>query len=78
SSSNDLAYGIASVTERYQPELLLVTRGKAGVLAAFQQKFTHFNARPVASVDTTGAGDAFVAGLLASLAANGMPTDMTA
>jgi fructokinase len=45
------------------------------VLAAFQQKFTHFNARPVASVDTTGAGDAFVAGLLASLAANGMPTD---
>ena len=78
SSSNDLAYGIASVTERYQPELLLVTRGKAGVLAAFQQKFTHFNARPVVSVDTTGAGDAFVAGLLASLAANGMPTDVTA
>ena len=55
SSSNDLAYGIASVTERYQPELLLVTRGKAGVLAAFQQKFTHFNARPVASVDTAAA-----------------------
>lgn len=78
SGSNDLAHGIASVTERYQPELLLVTRGKAGVLAAFQQKFTHFNARPVVSVDTTGAGDAFVAGLLASLAANGMPTDMTA
>ena len=78
SGSHDLAQGIASVTERYQPELLLVTRGKAGVLAAFQQKFTHFNARPVVSVDTTGAGDAFVAGLLASLAANGMPTDMTA
>lgn len=78
SGSNDLAQGIASVTERYQPELLLVTKGKAGVLAAFQQEFTHFNARPVISVDTTGAGDAFVAGLLASLAANGMPTDVTA
>ncbi|MDF3831181.1 MULTISPECIES: aminoimidazole riboside kinase [unclassified Pseudocitrobacter] len=78
SGSNDLAQGIASVTERYQPELLLVTQGKAGVLAAFQQEFTHFNARPVISVDTTGAGDAFVAGLLASLAANGMPTDVTA
>ncbi len=78
SGSNDLAQGIASVTERYQPELLLVTQGKAGVLGAFQQEFTHFNARPVVSVDTTGAGDAFVAGLLASLAANGMPTDMTA
>lgn len=78
SGSDDLAYGIASVTERYQPELLLVTRGKAGVLAAFQQQFTHFSAKPVVSVDTTGAGDAFVAGLLASLAANGMPTDIAA
>ncbi|QJI75128.1 aminoimidazole riboside kinase [Citrobacter freundii] len=74
SGSKDLAYGIASVTERYQPELLLVTRGKAGVLAAF----THFSAKPVVSVDTTGAGDAFVAGLLASLAANGMPADINA
>lgn len=26
SGSDDLAYGIASVTERYQPELLLVTQ----------------------------------------------------
>jgi hypothetical protein len=32
----------------------------------------------VVSVDTTGAGDAFVAGLLASLAANGIPTDIAA
>ncbi len=78
SGSDDLAHGIASITERYQPELLLVTQGKAGVLAAFQQQFTHFSARPVVSVDTTGAGDAFVAGLLASLAANGMPTDINA
>lgn len=76
SGSDDLALGIANVAERYQPELLLVTQGKAGVLAAFQQQFIHFNAKPVVSVDTTGAGDAFVAGLLASLAANGMPTDI--
>jgi len=76
SGSDDLAQGIANVVERYQPELLLVTQGKAGVLAAFQQQFIHFNAKPVVSVDTTGAGDAFVAGLLASLAANGMPTDI--
>ncbi|WEJ89833.1 MAG: aminoimidazole riboside kinase [Klebsiella huaxiensis] len=78
SGSDDLAQGIANVVERYQPELLLVTQGKAGVLAAFQQQFIHFNAKPVVSVDTTGAGDAFVAGLLASLAANGMPTDINA
>jgi len=76
SGSDDLAQGIASITARYQPELLLVTQGKAGVLAAFQQQFTHFSAKPVVSVDTTGAGDAFVAGLLASLAAKGMPTDI--
>lgn len=76
SGSNDIAQGIASITERYQPELLLVTQGKAGVIAAFQQQFIHFSAKPVVSVDTTGAGDAFVAGLLASLAANGMPADI--
>jgi fructokinase len=71
--SDDVSAGIAALTRRYQPELLLVTQGKAGVLAAFQQQFTHFRAQPVVSVDTTGAGDAFVAGLLASLAAKGMP-----
>ncbi len=74
--SEDLERGIACVAERYQPELLLVTQGKAGVLAAFRQQFIHFKAKPVVSVDTTGAGDAFVAGLLASLAAQGMPTDI--
>jgi fructokinase len=78
SGSDDIALGIASITERYQPELLLVTQGKAGVIAAFQQQFTHLSAKPVVSVDTTGAGDAFVAGLLASLAANGMPTNINA
>ncbi|UWM62257.1 aminoimidazole riboside kinase [Enterobacter sp. CP102] len=78
SGSNDIAQGIASITERYQPELLLVTQGKAGVIAAFRQQFAHFSAKPVISVDTTGAGDAFVAGLLASLAANGMPADINA
>ncbi|MGE0971492.1 aminoimidazole riboside kinase [Klebsiella sp. WOUb02] len=76
SGSSDLAQGIAILTQRYRPDLLLVTQGKAGVLAAFQQRTIHFAAKPVVSVDTTGAGDAFVAGLLASLAANGIPTDL--
>lgn len=71
SGSDDLAQGIASVTERYQPELLLVTQGKAGVLAAFQQQFIHFNAKPVVSVDTTYAGDAFVAGCSPALLPTG-------
>lgn len=37
-------------------------------------KNLYFPATPVVSVDTTGAGDAFVAGLLAALAAEGMPS----
>lgn len=78
SGRDDLVERITALTQRYQPELLLVTQGKAGVLTAFQQQLIHFSAQPVVSVDTTGAGDAFVAGLLASLAAKGMPTDPAA
>ncbi len=62
----------------FSQKLLLVTQGKAGVQALFQQQHIHFPARPVVSVDTTGAGDAFVAGLLASLAAHGFPEDVAA
>ncbi len=53
--------------------LLLVTQGKDGVMARWQGKNLYFPATPVVSVDTTGAGDAFVAGLLAALAAEGCP-----
>jgi fructokinase len=35
SGRDDLVEGITALTQRYQPELLLVTQGKAGVLAAF-------------------------------------------
>jgi sugar/nucleoside kinase (ribokinase family) len=47
--------------------------GKAGVLALFQGDIFHYPSVPVASVDTTGAGDAFVAGLLWQLAQTGLP-----
>ncbi|MFS2221637.1 aminoimidazole riboside kinase [Pantoea sp. B65] len=53
---------------RYQPSLLLVTQGKAGVTLWRNQQLQHFSAPQVQVVDTTGAGDAFVAGLLAALA----------
>ena len=43
-------------------------------MARWQGKNLYFPATPVVSVDTTGAGDAFVAGLLAALAAEGMPS----
>lgn len=53
--------------------LLLVTQGKEGVLVYYHGQIYHYEARPVVCVDTTGAGDAFVAGLLSGLAANGLP-----
>lgn len=73
SGSDDIVSGIARLNARYQPTLLLVTQGKAGVQAALRGQVSHFPARPVVAVDTTGAGDAFVAGLLAGLAAHGYP-----
>ena len=71
SGSDDIVSGIARLNARFQPTLLLVTQGKAGVQAALRGQVSHFPARPVVAVDTTGAGDAFVAGLLAGLAAHG-------
>ena len=76
SGSDDIVSGIARLNARFQPTLLLVT-GKAGS-AALRGQVSHFPARPVVAVDTTGAGDAFVAGLLAGLAAHGIPDNLAA
>ena len=78
SGSDDIVSGIARLNARFQPTLLLVTQGKAGVQAALRGQVSHFPARPVVAVDTTGAGDAFVAGLLAGLGAHGIPDNLAA
>ena len=52
--------------------MLLITQGKDGVLA-YRRKDASLIQHPapkVTAVDTTGAGDAFVAGLLTGLARN--------
>ena len=59
SGSDDIVSGIARLNARFQPTLLLVTQGKAGVQAALRGQVSHFPARPVVAVDTTGAGDVF-------------------
>ncbi|HBQ0215092.1 TPA: aminoimidazole riboside kinase [Klebsiella pneumoniae] len=69
--SDDIVSGIARLNARFQPTLLLVTQGKAGVQAALRGQVSHFPARPVVAVDTTGAGDAFVA-------AHGIPDNLAA
>lgn len=72
-ASTDLRIAMKTLAERFAIKLLLVTQGKAGVQALLQGDIFHYPSEPVASVDTTGAGDAFVAGLLWQLAQTGLP-----
>lgn len=72
-ASTDLRTGMKTLVKRFAIKLLLVTQGKAGVLVLFQGDIFHYPGSPVKSVDTTGAGDAFVAGLLWGLAQDGLP-----
>ncbi|MFZ3390116.1 MULTISPECIES: aminoimidazole riboside kinase [Buttiauxella] len=67
-----LSEGIKQLCQRYNPELLLVTQGKNGVLAYRRKNasLVQHSTPKVTAVDTTGAGDAFVAGLLTGLAQN--------
>jgi len=66
---------MSELAARFSIRLLLVTRGREGVMACYQGRLSHFAATPVESVDSTGAGDAFVAGLLWELAKSGLPAD---
>ena len=65
-----LSEGILRLCQRHDPQLLLVTQGKDGVSVYRKQdaSLMQYPAPKVKALDTTGAGDAFVAGLLAGLA----------
>ncbi len=65
SGEDDLAAGLATLSG---PVLVLVTRGAAGVVARLDGELLEWVGQKVTPLDTTGAGDAFVAGLLAALA----------
>jgi fructokinase len=69
----DPQQSMLSLAETYHIQLLLVTMGKAGVQVLFNNTMYHFQAPEIVSIDTTGAGDAFVAGLLWGLAEYGLP-----
>ncbi len=47
--------------------MLLVTKGAEGVVVCYRGQVHHFAGMSVNCVDSTGAGDAFVAGLLTGL-----------
>jgi len=61
--------------QHYNAPLKLITKGKDGSIVLWQGKTFSFDSFHVNSIDTTGAGDAFVAGLLSSIASSGMPED---
>ncbi|PWC10953.1 aminoimidazole riboside kinase [Brenneria corticis] len=68
SGADEVEAGIEQLMQRYPIRLLLVTLGSEGVWLHNRQQRQHFPAPYVTPVDTTGAGDAFVAGLLQGLA----------
>jgi fructokinase len=53
--------------KRFPSSLKIVTRGIQGAIALWQDLVIHVGSYKVKSVDTTGAGDAFIAGLLANI-----------
>lgn len=72
SGEDDLLAGLATLSG---PALVLVTRGAAGVVARLGGDLLEWVGQKVTPLDTTGAGDAFVAGLLAALAGrSSLPT----
>lgn len=56
--------------------LKVVTYGAQGAMILRDDMVIHFNGYLVDSVDTTGAGDAFLTGLLAYVARTGMPQNL--
>ncbi|HGH4686356.1 aminoimidazole riboside kinase [Enterobacter bugandensis] len=66
----DVRECLNTLMQRCPARLVLVTQGKEGVIAWHEGAVKHYPATPVQCVDTTGAGDAFVAGLLYGLAAS--------
>ncbi|OYC35440.1 aminoimidazole riboside kinase [Escherichia coli] len=66
---------ICALAKDYESAMLLVTKGAEGVVVCYRGQVHHFAGMSVNCVDSTGAGDAFVAGLLTGLSSSGLSTD---
>ncbi|ENW8388313.1 aminoimidazole riboside kinase [Escherichia coli] len=66
---------ICAMAKEYEIAMLLVTKGAEGVVVCYRGQVHHFAGMSVNCVDSTGAGDAFVAGLLTGLSSTGLSTD---
>lgn len=65
--------GIKSM-QQYNIEVLLITIGAEGTYAVLHGEVVHVPVEKVIPVDTTGAGDAFVAGILSKIYLEGHPS----
>ncbi|CAM3410107.1 MULTISPECIES: aminoimidazole riboside kinase [Yersinia] len=68
SGTDETTLAIEQIMAHFPCKLLLVTLGADGVWLHNRTDLQQYPSRKVTPVDTTGAGDAFVAGLLAALA----------
>ncbi|HAW7150102.1 TPA: aminoimidazole riboside kinase [Escherichia coli] len=66
---------ICALAKEYEIAMLLVTKGAEGVVVCYRGQVHHFAGMSVNCVDSTGTGDAFVAGLLTGLSSTGLSTD---
>lgn len=66
---------ICALAKEYEIAMLLVTKGAEGVVVCYRGQVHHFAGMSVNCVDSTGAGDAFVAGLLTGLSSTGLSPD---
>ena len=66
---------ICALAKEYEIAMLLVTKGAEGVVVCYRGQVHQFAGLSVNCVDSTGAGDAFVAGLLTGLSSTGLSTD---
>lgn len=64
---SNLQAALSWLNEQYNLPLVVITQGKKGALVIQNNEQQLVTGKPVDPVDTTGAGDAFVGGLLAGL-----------
>lgn len=66
--TESLEQATQAITAQYPEKLIIITLGKDGAIYHFNGKSQIVAGKALKPVDTTGAGDAFVSGLLAGLA----------
>lgn len=71
-ASETIEEGLEHISQMEIP-YLFITKGKDGACAIHNNKIVHVNGIPVKAVDTTGAGDAFMATLLSCFHDSGTP-----